>query len=407
MFKKVVEGTFDIEKYEIEFTLKENKKKAKNLAIEIEEGYSESISLMTDEEPSEFLHVVKAVDPGDMKRRRFSKMHLKSIMIEKQGDKLEGDLVLNSVKSTHVSKNKWKTSKKPTPEPNFQESKEDEDSDQNSNTSDDSQDYEGSKLSSKKDISNTHRNSNLKPEKEPRGSKNLSSRPSVVNSPRDQINLEEMFKNKNLKIPELIEILFEAKCDDLQIVSGERKQRFIDTFNIMLEKREIDLSVGGLGMKSAKVLAKIFFEDFDVLKIDLRNNQFGDEGIKAIAKAVPFWKTVIDFRIGSTDADEEGLWSMFKNLEKNQSVSSLSLANTQNYKLKISPGAWDFFVNLMEMNKTISILNLSSNYISVQNSEFIDKAVLMNKGRLISLDLSNNQINSKCIELLKSVFISS
>ena len=40
-------------------------------------------------------------------------------------------------------------------------------------------------------------------------------RPSILPTNNQFLNLKEVFKNKNLTIKDLIEVLFEAKCDDL------------------------------------------------------------------------------------------------------------------------------------------------------------------------------------------------
>lgn len=119
----------------------------------------------------------------------------------------------------------------------------------------------------------------------------------------------------------------------------------------MLSKNEIDLSVGGMGVKCSKVLKKIMsHEELFVTSVDLRNNQFGNEGIKNISKAFSDIENVTQLRVGSTDIENEGLQALFKSLETNQSISYLSLGNTQNYRNRFCQSSWESFVSLMEKN---------------------------------------------------------
>jgi len=65
--------------------------------------------------------------------------------------------------------------------------------------------------------------------------------------------------------------------------------------------------------------------ELDPVTIDLRNNAFGNIGIKTISKAIKSLRTTVSLKVGNCDISDEGFTSLFKSLESNECIDYLSL----------------------------------------------------------------------------------
>ena len=63
---------------------------------------------------------------------------------------------------------------------------------------------------------------------------------------------------------------------------------------------------------SSKVLKRILFVyELDIAKLDLRNNSFGNKGIKTIAKSFKELWCCAYLKVGNIDLTDEGFVSLF------------------------------------------------------------------------------------------------
>lgn len=94
---------------------------------------------------------------------------------------------------------------------------------------------------------------------------------------------------------------------------------------------------------SAKVLKRILFVyELDAATIDLRNNSFGNIGIKTISKAFKELRCAASLKVGNIDITDDGFIALFQSLESNQCVDYLSLSNTSpNLKNRMTNLAWE------------------------------------------------------------------
>lgn len=94
---------------------------------------------------------------------------------------------------------------------------------------------------------------------------------------------------------------------------------------------------------SAKVLKRILFVyELQASFIDLRNNPFGNKGIKTISKAFPEMRCCVSLKAGNIDLSDEGFVHLFKSLETNECIDYLSLSNSSpNLKNKMNQIGWE------------------------------------------------------------------
>ena len=102
--------------------------------------------------------------------------------------------------------------------------------------------------------------------------------------------------------------------------------------------------------------------------------------------------SLIHLDVGSNDITYEGAQDLFKALEKNLTLTSLTMANHDRlHRNRIGNKACTDLMNLLNKNKIISMINISDNGLSNEGLRMMLPA--LNKDcSLVSINLANNDL---------------
>ena len=111
---------------------------------------------------------------------------------------------------------------------------------------------------------------------------------------------------------------------------------------------------------------------------------------------LPKTTSLVYLDVGSTDLTDKASTKLFKALETNETIVSLSLQNTNEFRNKFTLKAWKAMKNALSKNKVLTILNLSNTALRNEGLALIAKGILDNPDSSIqSLNLSKNDLTEK------------
>jgi Ran GTPase-activating protein (RanGAP) involved in mRNA processing and transport len=162
---------------------------------------------------------------------------------------------------------------------------------------------------------------------------------------------------------------------------------------------------GGLGSKYsiefANVISKIIRNNPKITNINLSGNKINEKGAKIIANALVNNKNIIFIDLSDTIISNVGLDEFSNALINNTTVESINLHN-----LHGRSGAWPFpndlslgngmkkIAEMLKINKTLKIINLSNNEITNDNVIILADALKENE-TLTHLNIGINKIGAK------------
>ncbi|EPS61167.1 chloroplast envelope protein 1, partial [Genlisea aurea] len=158
--------------------------------------------------------------------------------------------------------------------------------------------------------------------------------------------------------------------------------------NIVL--KTLDLSGNSIGDEGLKYLCSFLSENSGIQKLQLNSCAFGDEGAKAVAEMLKKNSTLRFVELNNNLIDYSGFSSLAGALLENRSILSLYLNGNYGGPL----GAAGLAKGL-EGNKSLRELFLQGNSIGDEGVAALMSGLSSHKGKLTTLDLSNNSISSR------------
>ena len=207
---------------------------------------------------------------------------------------------------------------------------------------------------------------------------------------------------------ELIKLLFDAKCDDLQktLSKSNKERRFFHLCKYALHSRKCNLSTvlfiqNKFNFKSCKILCRIIASNTYIAYLNLSNNEINDEGLSYLCSGLKVNSTLVSIDLSSNQILENGANNLFHTLLYHPSITSIDLSNKiHNFKNIIGNNGCIELKRLLKENYIFSIINLAENEIGGQGLGYICEGLRFNKG-LISLDLSRNNLPLNAIYYLR------
>ena len=219
-----------------------------------------------------------------------------------------------------------------------------------------------------------------------------------MSSSINEFNKKMAYENsKNVFVFDEEEIMqiIKARCKDLGIKLRENMVFKLKNFiNSKCRNRCVDLRDFYLGIHSIQIISHYIFKVDRIAKLNLTRNNLGDQGIEILISAVKNSMSLISLDITSNNISYKGGQFIFKNLSEQQSLIDLnisSLEGTNRNRLTNSGLKYiDLFFN---KNKYIETLNLSGNSLKDEGLVLICQSINDNKN-LQNLNISNNEIGS-------------
>lgn len=202
-----------------------------------------------------------------------------------------------------------------------------------------------------------------------------------------------------LKLNESISDIYEAKCKDLKIpITKSQNERFREYWFNKCINGVVNFDSAGFGVNFAQELASSIMSNDGIRKIVLSKNMLGDEGVFELFKAIKFSKSVFYIDISSNWINPRGTKAIFQNLKNNESVYSLCMCTMKGINRNIIGLQGSISLSkCLSVNKTLSILDISSNSIKNEEIEILVEGLTNNK-TLLSLNISNNKFDFQVME---------
>ncbi|XP_021747789.1 NLR family CARD domain-containing protein 3-like isoform X2 [Chenopodium quinoa] len=158
--------------------------------------------------------------------------------------------------------------------------------------------------------------------------------------------------------------------------------------NIFL--KTLNLSGNTIGDEGAKCLCEVLANNSGIEKLQLNSTGLEDEGAKAVAEMLKKNTTLRIIELNNNMIDYSGFASIAGALLENNTIQSLHL--TGNYGGALGVAA---LAKGIEANKSLRDLHLHGNSMGNEGVRALMSGLSTRKGKLIQLDISNNDIGSR------------
>ncbi|CAO2829198.1 unnamed protein product [Amaranthus hypochondriacus] len=154
--------------------------------------------------------------------------------------------------------------------------------------------------------------------------------------------------------------------------------------------KTLNLSGNSIGDEGVKCLCEIMVNNNGLEKLQLNSIDLGDEGAKAIAEMLKKNTHLRTIELNNNMIDYSGFASIAGALFENNTIQSLHLNGNYGGALGVAALAKG-----IEENKSVRDLHLHGNSMGNEGVRALMKGLLARKGKLVQLDISNNEISSK------------
>lgn len=113
---------------------------------------------------------------------------------------------------------------------------------------------------------------------------------------------------------------------------------------------------------------------------------------------------LVHLDVGSCALNDKGAEILFDAMSINESISSLSMSDSNEHRNKLTVKAWTSLKDMLSTNKTLSILNLTNSSLKNAGLSLIHQGILGNEqSSIVSLNLTKNDLTSKCMKEVASI----
>ena len=191
---------------------------------------------------------------------------------------------------------------------------------------------------------------------------------------------------------EMIEFA-KAKCKDIGIELRENILfKFKDYCKLRCKNRVADLSDSFFGINSMKFLTGILYNNDRISRLNLAKNNFGDEGIELLVKAVKDSISLVSLDISSNAISYKGGQIIFSDFINQKSIINLNISSHEGInRNRLTSKGIKNIIKFLGKNLYIESLNLSGNSLKNEGFDFICRG-LNNNISLQNLNISNNDI---------------
>ncbi|CAI5972175.1 unnamed protein product [Closterium sp. NIES-64] len=154
--------------------------------------------------------------------------------------------------------------------------------------------------------------------------------------------------------------------------------------------KTLNLSGNTIGDEGAKVLAGIMEQNRGVQTLQLSSNGIGDEGMRALAEMVKKNEAIVCLEMNNNGIEYEGCAALADALTSTKSLRSLHLNG--NYAGTLGASA---LAKGLQENKSLRELHFNGNGVGDEGARVLASGLLAHKGKLVTIDLSNNSMGSK------------
>ena len=225
------------------------------------------------------------------------------------------------------------------------------------------------------------------------------------------------------KIAKLVSDLFTARWLDQNItaVNTKLRENFMIASKRIFKKPVLDFSSLNLGSEWAKIVAQILtvytYKPYENdafphknsdkalpwSKVNLSNNSFGMHNLKTLIRVCLNHPRLIYLNLQNNDIDDLTLSYLLRNMQRNITIVHLDIGNTKMLnRNRVRKRSSIAFRGLLTNNKSLQILGLQDWGINSETFGNIIEGVV--RSQLISLNLSQNDINDECISLMNEKY---
>lgn len=190
-------------------------------------------------------------------------------------------------------------------------------------------------------------------------------------------------------------VLYKAKCRDLEIAENPlAEQRFVEQFMGAINQKSLRFQGLGMGPQCLGMLLKLLRKNPQFIYIDFSLNSSGDTGARMLAEYFASNPPVIYVNLRSNGIGVSGSAEIFTGLKKNFHVTALDMGAIGGIdRNRIGTDGCRALALLLDVNQTISNLNVSMCGITVDGCTFLGEVLATNRS-LMSLDLSGNRFGT-------------
>ncbi|CAI2372811.1 unnamed protein product [Moneuplotes crassus] len=206
----------------------------------------------------------------------------------------------------------------------------------------------------------------------------------------------------------IVSELYHSKCKDLKIDPTEKQfRRFLDFCRTSMKGRSIKLRDCGFGTQSCKIFSDIL-KNYDISKLDLRQNIIGNKGVKELCKGIKASDTLIHIDLGSNDITNDGANHLFNAIMNHQNLYSFNLANVDGlHRNRLGLNGCKGINKLLKNNKVLAMIDIADNSIGNEGIRHMLEGVDPHESNLVFINLSNNGLSQGCINELANLLNSS
>ena len=238
-------------------------------------------------------------------------------------------------------------------------------------------------------------------------------------------NLKE---NEPLFNEEEILLFCKSKCKDIGIEFRDNiLNKFKDYCSLRCKNRIADLSDSFYGINSVYFLIPILSQSDRISRLNLSKNNLGDKGVELLVNAVKNSKSLVSLDISSNSISYKGGEIIFKNFIEQQSIINLNVSSYEGInRNRLTANGIKYIIKYLKKNYFVEKLNLARNSLKNEGFELVAKGInnninlnelnignndideegikqsltLINKCKIISLNLSGNKIKDEGLILL-------
>ncbi|CDW88658.1 leucine rich repeat family protein [Stylonychia lemnae] len=198
------------------------------------------------------------------------------------------------------------------------------------------------------------------------------------------------------------------RISNYHILKDHRKftqQRASSQEKIMSRSWVVTSKRMNLGFQTAQEMTLILMQVENIRYLDLQKNALGDQSITILMHSIKRSKSLYYLNLASTAITQKGAKRIFRALRKNESLVQLSLGCVDGvYRNRIGMKGLHEFRNMLQNNKTLSILDISYNRIMNEGFKALIFAI-ENQESIISINVSNNEITKESLLEVKNSLV--
>ena len=199
--------------------------------------------------------------------------------------------------------------------------------------------------------------------------------------------------------------IFEAKCNDFNVKFQDKHyQKFLLRQKNFNSVKTLNMNGVGVGLTASELLIKSIKMHPKIVIIDMSNNFLADEGALSFAKLILSTTTIISLDLSSNHMSDEGTSLIFKALENNKSLVYLNIGSRGSIgRNSVGTKGIKAAAEMLKHNSVLSELEMVLCEINSVNIMPLTSGLDMNK-TLSYLNLNNNNIRSVgAVAIFKSI----